>query len=580
MADSTRTGSGSPANDLAGVQVAGMQVGGRPACEHTTSQHTASEYATSERATSEHVTSEHVTSEHLANRRLACVDLPALPLQLLLRRQPDWRRCPTAVVEADSPLSQLLWVNEAARHAGILPGMRYAAGLALDRNLRAATVSGDEIAAAVQRLQRLLLHFSPEVEPSEREPGVFWLNASGLDRLYGSPAAWAQRLHTSLRRRRFRTSVVVGFTRFGSYSLARQRKGVTVLPSRQAESQACRAVPLARLDIDVRLRENLARLGVHSIDDFLALPARGIARRFGAEARDLYRLARGDDITPLQPYQPPEPDRSRQDLETAETDAWRLLFQIKRLLHPLLDRLARRRQAIAAVHLKLRLGDRRCHQETLQPATPTLDVVLVMELVRLRLEKLALDAGVESVSLQVDAAEAPSAVLSLFREHPRRDLQAALRAVARLRAEFGNESVVRAVLCPGHLPEAGFRWEPARALSYPEVPPLAPGGPHSLIRRLSMRPQPLGPRLLDSIRSRERARLPDRRRSPREHQCTRVQQAQPDADQIQGPYFLSDSWWTSEERRAYHFVETDTGDLLWVYYDQRRRRWYLQGRVE
>jgi len=533
VADSTRTGSGSPANDLAGVQVTGMQVtgvqvGGRPACEHA-------------------------TSEHLTNQRLACVDLPALPLQLLLRRQPDWRRCPTAVVEADSPLSQLLWVNEAARHAGILPGMRYAAGLA---------------------------HFSPEVEPSEREPGVFWLNASGLDRLYGSPAAWAQRLHTSLRRRRFRTSVVVGFTRFGSYSLARQRKGVTVLPSRQAESQACRAVPLARLDIDVRLRENLTRLGVHSVGDFLALPARGIARRFGAEARDLYRLARGDDITPLQPYQPPEPDRSRQDLETAETDAWRLLFQIKRLLHPLLDRLARRRQAIAAVHLKLRLGDRRCHQETLQPATPTLDVVLVMELVRLRLEKLALDAGVESVSLQVDAAEAPSAVLSLFREHPRRDLQAALRAVARLRAEFGNESVVCAVLRPGHLPEAGFRWEPARALSYPEVPPLAPGGPHSLIRRLSMRPQPLGPRLLDSIRSRERARRPDRRRSPREHQCTRVQQAQPDAGKIQGPYFLSDSWWTSEERRAYHFVETDTGDLLWVYYDQRRRRWYLQGRVE
>jgi protein ImuB len=33
-------------------------------------------------------------------------------------------------------------------------------------------------------------------------------------------------------------------------------------------------------------------------------------------------------------------------------------------------------------------------------------------------------------------------------------------------------------------------------------------------------------------------------------------------------------------RRDYYFVETRRGELLWVYYDRRRRGWFLHGRVE
>ena len=56
--------------------------------------------------------------------RLACVDLPAFPLQLLLRRHPEWRGYPTAVVAEDKPQGVILWVNESARRKGVLPGLR------------------------------------------------------------------------------------------------------------------------------------------------------------------------------------------------------------------------------------------------------------------------------------------------------------------------------------------------------------------------------------------------------------------------------------------------------------------------
>ena len=63
--------------------------------------------------------------------RLACIDLFAFPLQLLFRRHPEWASKPAAVVEADKPQARILWLNEAARTQGVLPGMRYAAGLSL-----------------------------------------------------------------------------------------------------------------------------------------------------------------------------------------------------------------------------------------------------------------------------------------------------------------------------------------------------------------------------------------------------------------------------------------------------------------
>ena len=77
--------------------------------------------------------------------RLACVDLPAFPLQLLLRRHPDWVAQPVAVVAEDKPQGLVLWVNEKARQLGVLPGLRYAAALSLAGGLRAGAVAPKEM---------------------------------------------------------------------------------------------------------------------------------------------------------------------------------------------------------------------------------------------------------------------------------------------------------------------------------------------------------------------------------------------------------------------------------------------------
>src|SRR5438128_2863828 len=153
--------------------------------------------------------------------RRACVDLPALALQLLVRAHPDWTKLPCAVVDADEPNGKLLWLNERAWRGGLRAGMRYASALALDGRLRAGVVPAAEIDAAIAAILETLRLHTPNVEPSQDEPGIFWLDANGLESLYTSVDAWAQSVARSIRAAGYDARLAVGFTRFGTCAHAR-----------------------------------------------------------------------------------------------------------------------------------------------------------------------------------------------------------------------------------------------------------------------------------------------------------------------------------------------------------------------
>ncbi|MCY3004334.1 MAG: hypothetical protein NTV21_21265 [Planctomycetota bacterium] len=46
-----------------------------------------------------------------------------------------------------------------------------------------------------------------------------------------------------------------------------------------------------------------------------------------------------------------------------------------------------------------------------------------------------------------------------------------------------------------------------------------------------------------------------------------------------GPYLACGGWWGNEVEREYHFAQMQSGEILWIYFDRRRRRWFLQGSV-
>jgi protein ImuB len=501
---------------------------------------------------------------------IACLDLPALPLQLVWRTEPAWRAHPVVVIDEDRPQGQVLWACERARAAGVLVGQRYAHALALCAALRARVVPPEQIDAAIAELRVALHRVSPGVEPG-LSPGTFWLDGSGLAQLYPDPAAWGAAIEREVTALALRGAVVVGFSRFASYALARAtRHGVTVLPSRDAERTAAAAVPLARLDVDPKLRDALARLGVTTLGRMIQLPGGGILERFGRDAHRLYQLAAGERWDPLIPIAPPEAPDERITLDDDEHDVERLVFTIKTALDRLLARLAARARAITALHLELALkhavGRIELRADCIKPASATLDGRALLRLVQLRLAAQPPVAPVNALRVWADDVAATREQLALFAARPRRDLRAADEALARLRAELGEDAVVRAVLRDGHLPEASFGWERLVHVVAARPPPPRPLIP--LIRRVFVRPRPLPPQV----------------RQVRDDGWLLSGLEQGAVVRIAGPYIISGGWWRDASgeqlHREYHFAELRRGDCLWVYFDRNRRRWFCHGAVE
>jgi hypothetical protein len=150
--------------------------------------------------------------------------------------------------------------------------MRYATGLSLVPRLRAGVLSPAEITTSVELLSARLRAFTPGVEASGTEPGLFWLDATGVSRRCGSEDVWARAVHAAVRALGYQTTVVVGFSHFGVTALAKVQRDVVVFADTVAEQAAVRQVPLQALGLDPAGREDLTKLGIQTIAEFLRLP--------------------------------------------------------------------------------------------------------------------------------------------------------------------------------------------------------------------------------------------------------------------------------------------------------------------
>jgi protein ImuB len=493
--------------------------------------------------------------------RLACIDLPAFPLQLLLRENPQWKDHPVVVVAEDKPQAPIVCVNEKARKSTILPGQRYAAALSISKELRAGTVPVHTIDTAVSRLTEALQHYSPEVEPAEDEPGVFWLNAGGLKRMYSSLDTWTKAVHYELSKLGFSSNIVLGFTRFGTYALAKSTQGIIKLVSNDDETKAAYRVRLDRLHMEPSVRETLEKLGVRTVEELLRLPEGGLLKRFGPVAHRLVRLAKGDLWTPLQPQLIREPIEQVFYFDSPESDSERLLFLIKRLLDGLLRVLDSKGESLQSLRLYSILDNGGRRTESIRPAAPTLDVALILGLVRLKLDSIELGAGVVELKLTVTGIKVEQNQTSLLAEKPRRDPEAASRAFARLRAELGEGAVMRAELTDGHLPRSRFRWVPLEKAVTPK--PTAPTAQRILVRRLYAKP----------------ITLPPRPRQEPEGWLLRGHIHRPIQEYV-GPYIVSGGWWGGKTHREYYFIKMKQGEIYWAFFDRHRRRWFLEGHLD
>lgn len=331
-------------------------------------------------------------------------------------------------------------------------------------------------------------------------------------------------------------------------------------------------LPAAALRLSPPVLETLARLGIDTVGDMLALPRDGLASRFGEELLTRIHQALGQRSEVIRAARHSESLTTQWLLEPPITK-W---TEINKVIERLLGQLAHLLSARDAGALELT-----CHIECQSGADATFDTRLfrptsdadhLMEIVGLRTERLLLTSPVTAIRMHV-TQHAPLARRQrvLFERASTWQTSTGLAGlVDRLAGRLGPEAVVRCQVQPGGQAEFAYTDESlvgnlsVRKRSKPQTTSkLAP-----LDRPLRFFARPERLETLSFLHTGPPIRFT---LSGEQHIVAHHR----------GPERIETGWWRRQGiRRDYYRVETTQGRRFWLFRCQKREAWYLQGAYE
>ena len=309
-------------------------------------------------------------------------------------------------------------------------------------------LTNDPVASGA--LLQVALAHSPRVE--EADAGCVYLDASGLQGLFGDEPRLAERLRDAAAAAGLAIRVGVASSRPGALAAARLGSGVTVVEP-GGDTAALAAAPLSLLVLSEDLATRLARWGLRTLGELAALPTAGLFERAGAEGVRAQRLARGEDPRPLASWRPEpafeESVECEWGLETLEP----VVERLGELAARVCGGLGARGLAADGFEWVCRLAAGGAHEGALAPAVPLTEPAAVTGLLRLALEARPPRGVVLGLTLRarpVRMAPAQESLTDPSRPSPR-FLAATMN---RLVALVGSDRIGAPALLDSHRPDA------------------------------------------------------------------------------------------------------------------------------
>ncbi len=479
------------------------------------------------------------------------------------------RERPVAVLEKQ----RVLVCNEAAAELGIKAGMGTTTARALAESI---LLLERDPGAEQRRLQQLCCwgySISPTLYPYRDD--CLLLEIGSCLRLYGNIEVLLARVESGLSRREvhyraglgptpksaflFTTPLEANASDSSSEALdhpsvsesgerAPQQTLQTASSESGGESLEARLapLPLSLLEDFPCQMDALAKAGLRTFGDILALPRRALARRCGRE----FVLHLEQILGTVEDRQPGfEPPRTFGD------DYWfgyevktnqELLPAVELLLKSFCHFLRNTQLETRQVEWLLYGINRKIHRFALHSSQPQTHWQAWYQLTRLKIEQLELDHSIEGVGLASEQLVLGNACSgSLFQQAGQKEPMHSL--LDRLRSRLGPQSVSKIACRDEHLPEfAGY--------CSPDTWPGTATGKNDELRPfwLMQEPQPL-----------------------------QVFNGQPcwqgRLKLLDGPERIEDNWWEQPVSRDYYVARGSHGQLYWVYRDRLQNQWYMQG---
>lgn len=452
----------------------------------------------------------------------ACILLPQLALDGVMRQRVDPAE-PLVLLGGPPQRRVLQAVNPAARALGLKPGQLLSAAQALTRGF----ASADYDLAAIERWQQFLAAwaygFSAQV--SLHYPRCLLLEVGSSLGLFGPWPHFEARLRRELGELGFQQRITLAPNPVAARMLANVHDGLAIGDAAELRA-ALERLPVDRIGLSRETASALTRMGLRSLQQLLALPRDGLARRFPAELLPHLDSLLGERALALEFYRPPDRFDARIELNFEVESHQALLFPLRRLTADLATYLAGRDSGVQRFTLHLEHRNRPASQLVVGLLSAERDPAMLLELTRGRLEQLQLPAPV--LALRLEARELPAFApqhRQLFDERPQQSLPwEQLRE--RLHARLGDEAVQGLGVRADHRPEQSWQTESDR-----RTPPLPSVGPRP--GWLLGEPQPL---------------------------------AEAGLLILAGPERIESGWWDGGDlRRDYYLVQTRSGQRAWAF---------------
>ena len=491
--------------------------------------------------------------------RLACVYVPQLALQAALRRSPEARELPSALLSSVGKTKpRVVELNEEARRAGVRPGMTAAQAEASCPGLRLFTTTAADAEAGAAALCDVGYAFAPRVE---RDGERIFFAADDLGRLYPQgEQAIAQAVQAHAARLGFGARVALASTK-GSARVATRAHELAVVPADRAGARAFLApLPVVFFTDGVTDGDELCaafrRWGTRTAGAVAALPVNAVALRLGPAGAAVARLTRGEDDEPFLPQLPPDALEEAVELDYPLFEIEPLAFVLRGLCDRALERLAGRSLACAGLTLRLTLEPRGLDVREIPLAAPTRESKAMVELARLDLARRPPEAAVVGVHLIALPARVRATQLDILRPTgPAPNRLAA--TLARLAALVGPENV--------GTPAAVDSWR-EEAIAVKAYPSTGSPGTAQLSKEMRL--------CLRHRRPPEEVEVLMERDGP-----AALRGAETTARVLvaAGPYRLSGEWWREGWARDYWDVHASDGAVYRLHRDGHTGRFYLDG---
>jgi len=262
-------------------------------------------------------------------------------------------------------------------------------------------------------------------------------DVSGLERLIGKPEEIAQKIVAELKHKKIPGSVAVADTVEAAAILARQKGSVDhALNMPDAFPQ----VPLRDLQIERDTLNVFNELGLHSVEDLLAVPHNELVSRYGRDFERVIKTIQQKGDRLLTPNVKESRVSWSYELDHAVEDFEQLIFILNHGLDTLFGRVAHHGLSTEHLDISFRLSNKTTRAYEIKTSFPTLERSFWLKLINLRVSLDAPEAGIRSLDVTAHFTKPRPAQRGLYAVS-RPEPESLLLTANKLRKLVGEENV-------------------------------------------------------------------------------------------------------------------------------------------